>query len=220
MQLTIAHVLSPDDLVQVRAAFDAAHFVDGRETAGWAARQVKHNMQARAGDPAHEAVRTLVAERLQSNPRCEMAARAKALTPVLFAAYDPGMTYGTHVDDALMQGIRTDLSWTLFVDEPEAYEGGELVIETAAGETAVKGPAGAIHLYPSTTLHRVDPVRSGRRRVAVGWVQSRVREAGRREILFDLDTARRTLFEQSGKSAEFDLLSKSFANLLRMWADA
>ena len=220
MQITIANVLDAGDLEKLRGAFDAASFVDGRETAGWAARTVKQNRQARAGDPALDAARALIAERLQAHPLFQMAARPKALTPILFARYEPGMTYGTHVDDALMHGLRTDLSWTLWLDEPVDYEGGELVIESPAGETPVKGPAGAIHLYPSTTLHRVDPVRSGVRRVAVGWVQSRVREAERREILFDLDTARRALFDREGKTAEFDQLSKSFANLLRMWADA
>ncbi|MBK8457791.1 MAG: Fe2+-dependent dioxygenase [Phyllobacteriaceae bacterium] len=212
--------LDASELEKLRAAFDAATFVDGRETAGWAARTVKQNQQARAGDPAMDAMRTLVAERLQANPLFQMAARPKALTPILLAHYEPGMTYGTHVDDALMHGLRTDLSWTLWLDEPESYDGGELVIESPSGEAPIKGPAGAVHLYPSTTLHRVDPVRSGIRRVAVGWVQSRVREGERREILFDLDSARRALFEQSGKTGAFDLLSKSFANLLRMWADA
>ena len=165
-------------------------------------------------------MKALIERKLAANALFQMAARPARLTPILFARYEPGMTYGAHVDDPLMHGTRTDLSWTLWLDDPDSYEGGELVIESAAGETPVKGPAGSIHLYPSTTLHRVDPVRSGTRRVAVGWVQSRVRQAERREILFDLDTARRGLFEREGKTREFDLLSKSFANLLRMWADA
>lgn len=219
MQMLIGGVLTPDDLAHIRQAFEKAQFVDGRESAGWAAKTVKNNLQARAGDPALDAARTLVAERLKANALFQMAARPKAMTPLLFAQYRDTMTYGTHVDDALMQGIRTDLSFTLFLDEPDAYEGGDLVIESSAGENPVKGPAGSVFLYPSTTLHRVEAVTSGTRRVAVGWLQSHVRSAGQREILFDLDTARRSIFNAQGKTAEFDLLSKSVANLLRMWAD-
>jgi PKHD-type hydroxylase len=129
------------------------------------------------------------------------------------------MTYGTHVDDALMHGMRTDVSFTLFLSDPEDYDGGELIIDTAAGEDAVKLPAGSLVAYPTTQLHRVAEVSRGERWAAVGWARSFVRDAGRRELLFDLDTARRQLFARDGKSAEFDLLSKSAANLLRMWAE-
>jgi PKHD-type hydroxylase len=219
MQMLIANVLTPEDLTQIRQAFDKAHFVDGRETAGWAAKTVKNNMQAKAGDPALDAVRLLVAERLKANALFQMAVRPKHTTPLLFAQYRDTMTYGSHVDDALMQGIRTDLSFTLFLEEPESYDGGDLVIESSVGENPIKGPAGSIYVYPSTTLHRVDAVTRGVRRVAVGWCQSHVRNSDQREILFDLDSARRTLFAHSGKTAEFDQLSKSVANLLRMWAD-
>ena len=219
MQMLIADVLSPDDLVQVRQVFEKTLFVDGRETAGWAAKTVKNNMQARAGDPALDGIRALVAGRLKGNALFQMAARPKTMTPLLFAQYRDTMTYGTHVDDALMHGIRTDLSFTLFLDEPETYGGGALVIESSAGENPVKGPAGSVYLYPSTTLHRVDAVTSSTRRVAVGWLQSHVRSAEQREILFDLDAARRSIFAASGKTAEFDQLSKSVANLLRLWAD-
>lgn len=219
MQMLIAGILSPDDLKLVRQAFEKAQFVDGRETAGWAAKTVKNNLQAKAGDPALDGVRTLVAERLRTHSLFQLAARPRHITPLLFAQYRDTMTYGTHVDDALMQGIRTDISFTLFIDEPETYEGGELVIETSAGENPIKGPAGSVYMYPSNTLHRVDAVTSGTRRVAVGWAQSHVRNSEQREILFDLDTARRTLFDRQGKTAEFDLMSKSVANLLRMWMD-
>jgi PKHD-type hydroxylase len=219
MQMLIAGVLSPEDLIEVRQAFENAQFVDGRETAGWAAKTVKNNLQAKAGDPALDAVRARVAERLEANVLFQMAVRPRHMTPLLFAQYRDTMTYGTHVDDALMQGIRTDLSFTLFLEEPETYDGGELVIESSAGENPVKGPAGSVYVYPSTSLHRVDAVTHGVRRVAVGWVQSHVRNADQREILFDLDTARRMLFAKAGKSEEFDQLSKSVANLLRMWAE-
>jgi PKHD-type hydroxylase len=218
MQMTIAGVLSPDDLASIKEALDRVEFIDGRETAGWAAKTVKNNMQARQGDVALDASRALVKERLMVNGLFVMAARPRQMSNLLFARYEPGMEYGAHVDDAIMGGMRSDISFTLFLDEPESYNGGELVMETSAGESAVKGPAGSVFMYPSTTLHRVAKLNSGIRRVCVGWLQSHVRNADQREILFDLDTARRSLFKASGKTAEFDLMSKSVANLLRMWA--
>ena len=135
MQMTIAGVLTPDELSSIRAAFDAASFVDGRETAGWAAKSVKNNIQAKAGDPAMDAARALVREQLLADPLFAMAARPKQISSLLFARYEPGMQYGAHVDDALMGGMRSDISFTLFIDEPDTYEGGELVMETSAGET-------------------------------------------------------------------------------------
>jgi PKHD-type hydroxylase len=129
------------------------------------------------------------------------------------------MTYGTHVDDALMQGMRSDVSFTLFLSDPQSYQGGELVIESASGEDEVKLAAGALVAYPSTSLHRVNAVTRGVRLAAVGWVRSFIRDAARRELLFDLDTARRNMFTREGKSTEFDLISKSLANLMRMWAE-
>jgi PKHD-type hydroxylase len=137
----------------------------------------------------------------------------------MISRYKPGKKYGTHVDDALMRGMRTDVSFTLFLAEPETYEGGALVIETAAGEHEFKLTAGSMIVYPSNSLHRVAPVESGERLAAVGWARSFVRSPERREILFDLETARREVFELQGKSSTFDQLSKCSANLLRMWAD-
>jgi PKHD-type hydroxylase len=148
-----------------------------------------------------------------------MAARPKALSPLLFSRTGIGMQYGIHVDDALMGGMRTDIAFTLFLDPPETYDGGDLVIESAAGEDVIKLPAGSMIVYPATTLHRVAQVTRGTRHVAAGWARSFVRDASQRELLFDLDTARRTIFAREGKSTEFDLISKSLANLLRMWAE-
>ncbi len=219
MQIAIANILTGDDLRLVRDALDNARFVDGKETAGFAARLVKDNRQAKASDRSLDAARTLVGERILANDVFRMAVRPKALTPLLFARYEPGMKYGSHVDDALMQGLRTDVSFTLFLDDPESYEGGELIIETTAGEDAIKLSAGSLVAYPSTSLHRVGEVTRGQRNVAVGWARSFIREAAQRELLFDLDTARRKLFAREGKSDEFDLISKSLANLLRMWAE-
>jgi PKHD-type hydroxylase len=148
-----------------------------------------------------------------------LAVRPKALTPLLFSRTGKGMHYGTHVDDALMRGLRTDVSFTLFLSEPKSYGGGELVIEGTGGEDAFKLPAGSMIAYPATTLHRVNPVTRGERMVCAGWARSYVRDTAQRELLFDLDTARRRLFAREGKSEDFDLISKSVSNLLRMWAE-
>jgi PKHD-type hydroxylase len=216
MQIVIGNVLSADEVVLVREALARATFEDGRATAGFAARLVKDNKQA-ANDRKIETVRKLVEERILGNEVFALAVRPKALASVVFSAYESGMRYGSHVDDALMQGMRTDVSFTLFLSDPESYDGGELVIEGASGEDAVKLDAGSLLAYPSTTLHHVAPITHGVRLAAVGWARSYVRDAAQRELLFDLDTARRMMFAEHGKSGEYDLVSKSLANLLRMW---
>jgi len=217
MQIVIGNVLSAADLDSLRAGLDGAHFVDGRETAGFAARTVKHNLQS-ASEPALDAPRALVRERILANEVFGLAVRPKALS-LMFSRYDPGMRYGTHVDDAIMHGMRADVAFTLFLSDPQSYDGGELVLDAAAGEDAIKLPSGALVAYPATSLHRVAEVTRGTRLAAIGWARSFVRDAAQRELLFDLDTARRKLFAQQGATAEFDLLSKSLANLMRMWAE-
>lgn len=218
MLITVADVLSREGLDEVRATLAAMRFEDGRATAGWSAKLVKDNQQAREG-----AVLTLLRERVTKaildNEVFAVAARPKAVTPLIFSRYAGGQQYGSHIDNPLMHGLRTDVSFTLFLVDPETYDGGELVIESVAGEEAVKLPAGHLVAYDSTTLHRVMPVTRGERLVAVGWAQSYVRDSAKRELLFDLETARRSLFAQSGKTPKFDLLAKSSANLFRMWAD-
>ncbi|MFN3349734.1 Fe2+-dependent dioxygenase [Pseudorhodoplanes sp.] len=219
MQIVIADILNPDDIAAIHEALGKVRFVDGRETAGFAARAVKDNRQADARDRRLDAIRDMVAARIMASELFRMAARPKALSQLLFSRTETGMQYGVHVDDALMRGMRTDVAFTLFLDPPESYDGGELVIENAAGDDAVKLSAGSMFVYPATTLHRVAPVTRGQRHVVAGWARSYVRDAAQREMLFDLDTARRTIFARDGKSAEFDLISKSVANLIRMWAD-
>ncbi len=219
MQMIIANVLSRAELKIVRGALERARFVDGRATAGFAARLVKNNEQVDAADRSIEAIRKLVTERISKNELFKLAVRPKALSPLMFARYERGKNYGSHVDDPLMNGMRTDVSFTLFLSDPKTYSGGELVIESAAGEDPVKPPAGALVIYPTTALHRVAKVTKGQRLVCVGWARSLIRDAARRELLFDLDTARRRMFARGGKSADYDLVSKSLANLMRMWVE-
>jgi PKHD-type hydroxylase len=219
MHIAIANVLSPEETTAVRAALERARFVEGQATAGFAARTVKNNRQAAGDDRSLETIRKLVAERILGNELFRLAARPKALSPLLLSRYEHGMAYGSHVDDALMGGMRSDVSFTLFLSDTANYDGGELIIESASGEEAFRLDAGSLIAYPATSLHRVGAVTRGARLAAVGWARSFVRDPAQRELLFDLDTARRQLFAREGKSTEFDLISKSFANLLRMWAD-
>ncbi|WP_198350647.1 Fe2+-dependent dioxygenase [Sphingomonas prati] len=215
----IANVLDADNLRWLRNNLEQTRFVDGRQTAGREARVVKNNEQVDRGDPLLEEMQELVIDRLLTNALFRMATRPHVVRPPLFSRYEPGMEYGSHVDDAIMGGMRTDVSVTIFLSEPDEYDGGELVIESAAGEQDVKLSAGSAVLYPTTSLHRVAPVSRGERRAAVTWVRSLVRDAGERELLFDLETARHALFERLGKTPELDLLAKTQSNLLRRWAE-
>ena len=222
MILCISQVLTQEELDTVVAKLDTAEFLDGKATAGWHAKLVKHNTQAQADAPAVEAARQIISAALKRHALFQMAVRPKTIRSFLFNRYENGMSYGTHVDNALMgdrDRMRSDISMTLFLSDPATYTGGELVIEDAQGEQPFKLDAGSLIVYPSSTLHRVEPVTTGVRLAAVTWIQSLIRDPGDREILFDLDTARQTLFQQHGKTREFDLLSKAHANLLRKWAE-
>jgi PKHD-type hydroxylase len=221
MILCIGNVLAADELSALRAALAGVRFVDGRATAGWHAALVKRNTQAERV-PAVTALQQQVLSALARNPVFQMGARPLRIAPPLFSRYQPGMEYGRHVDDAVMQGepaVRTDVAMTLFLSDPTEYDGGELVVESSAGEEAYKLEAGSAIVYPASSLHRVAPVTRGERLACVSWIQSQVRDPARRELLFELDTARRSLFEREGKSEEFDLISKSLANLLRLWVE-
>ncbi|MEM7773177.1 MAG: Fe2+-dependent dioxygenase [Cyanobacteria bacterium P01_E01_bin.6] len=223
MIICINQVLSSTEIETIRATLDSESFVDGRTTAGRYARDVKQNQQLSSQSQAGSDVKGAIAQALQKHPLIQIAARPKTMRPVMISRYQAGMTYGSHVDNALMGNgssiMRTDLSLTLFLSDPSSYKGGELVIESHQGEQDLKLDAGAAVLYPSSTLHRVEPVTEGVRFAAVTWIQSFIRDPNQREILFDLDTIRQTLFEQQGKSHEFDLLAKSISNLLRLWSD-
>lgn len=218
MLLAIADILSPAEIEAAHETLSRARFQDGKTTAGWSARPVKNNLQA-ASDTAIEALRQTVEARLRGNATFALVARPRDVIGPMFSRYEPGHAYGIHVDDALLGGRRSDVSFTLFLSDPETYEGGELVLDMPLGEEAIKLAAGSVFTYPSTLLHRVAPVTRGARLAAVGWVRSYIRDAAQRELLFDLDTARRRLFDREGKTADGDLLARCTANLIRMWAD-
>lgn len=216
--MVIEDILTPTAATALRQAAEGLDFGDGRATAGRFAQTVKANDQA-LPSPALEAILTTVQTALAASTLFAAVARPKALSRLILSRYRSGQTYGVHVDDAVMQGLRTDLSFTLFLSEPETYEGGALVIEDMFEARAIKLNPGEVILYPSTTLHRVEPVTQGSRLAVVGWVQSLIRDPGQREILFDLDQAVEACFAAEGKSRQFDRLAKTRSNLLRMWAE-
>jgi PKHD-type hydroxylase len=221
MILCVGEILTAAELKVIVDQLATAEFVDGQATAGWHARLVKKNTQLPAQSPALATVREMINEALQRHALFQIAVRPKLVRPVTVSRYEVGMAYGTHIDNAVMHNplMRSDVSMTLFLSEPETYEGGELVIESTQGEEGFKLAAGAAIVYPSSTLHRVAEVTHGTRLAAVTWVQSLIRDPQRREILFDLETARRAVFEASGKTPAFDLIAKSHANLMRQWSD-
>lgn len=217
MFLAIDAILTPAEATALCTAAEGLVFADGRATAGRIAREIKANDQAVASADL-EAIQARVTDALMAHPVFVAAARPKAMTPLILSRYQGGQSYGTHVDDALMGGLRTDLSFTLFLSQPRSYDGGALVVADAIEERAFRLDAGSLILYPSTTLHRVEPVSGGTRLCLVGWVQSWIRDAGQREILFDLDRAVAEVHAREGKSALLDTLTKTRSNLLRMWA--
>lgn len=197
-----------------------AEFIEGKKTAGWNARGVKNNQQLKASDPLAIALKKQTQAALSKNALFQAAVRPKSIHTLLFSRYEVGMSYGTHTDNAMMAGRwRSDVSFTIFLTPPDTYAGGDLVIEGPSHEQKFRLAAGNAIAYPSSTLHRVDPITEGSRWAIVGWVQSWVRDPANREILFDLETARRAIFSEQGKSQEFDLVSKSMTNLLRRWTE-
>ena len=231
MMLCIGDVLSREALDELTRSLQAAEFESGATTAGWAAREVKHNLQLPQGSPLRLRIQKLVEQALQGNETFVSAALPRAQSEVLVSRTAAGGAcslrtaagggYGTHVDNAVMGRpvVRTDLAFTLFLSQPQDYGGGELVIDEPQGEQTFKLPAGQMVLYPATTLHRVNPVTHGVRHVVAGWVQSLVRDPRLREMLFELDLARREVFATAPHSRAFELINKSYSNLLRLHAE-
>lgn len=217
MLFTLPDLLTPSAVASLRDRLQTLEWIDGASTAGWHAKTVKQNQQL-ASKPAAPLTKE-VSQALLAHPLFQAAARPKSIQSLRFNRYTGGMAYGRHTDNAMMNGGRTDLSFTLFLSDPEDYEGGELIVESVDSEQAYKLSAGSVLVYPSTSLHQVTPVTQGTRWAAIGWVQSYIRHAHQRELLFELDTARRSLFEKYGKTDEFDLVSKSLSNLLRQWVE-
>ncbi|UTW60279.1 Fe2+-dependent dioxygenase [Kordiimonas sp. SCSIO 12603] len=220
MQIFLDNILDSHTLKAITDSLsNDALYEDGKKTAGRTARRVKSNLQARPDAVEVKGALKLIEKALMNHPVFKAAALPQKFAKLMINRYGPGMQYGTHVDDPIIAGTRTDLSFTLFLSDPETYEGGELVLCKHDGEEKVKLPKGALTLYPSTTLHHVAEVTEGTRLAAVGWVQSRVRLAEHREILFDLHTALAQLPDtDENLNARMQIL-KAKSNLTRIWAD-
>lgn len=224
MLITIDHVLSKEEVKQFRRHLDTADWNDGTKTAGTLARNVKRNAQIDDNSEIAISLGNHILRSLGNNPLFVSAALPRKIYPPKFNRYADGGTYGTHVDSAIMQipgtnlSLRTDLSATLFLAEPDEYEGGELEIETEFGVQAVKLEAGNMVLYPSSSLHRVMPVTEGARVASFFWIESLVRDEGERAMLFDLDQTIQKLTPAIAASDPRLLsLTGVYHNLLRRW---
>ena len=225
MLLTIDGVLTKDEVRQFRAHLDSAAWQDGARSGGTLARQVKNNRQV--DDSAQVALQLgqHILRTLGNHPLFVSAALPRTIYPPRFNRYGIGETYGLHVDGAIMQlpnshlSLRTDLAATLFLSEPDEYDGGELEIEGDFGAQAVKLAAGDMVLYPASSLHRVAPVTRGARTASFFWIESLVRDTGARATLFDLDQAIQELTPGlAANDARLLKLTNVYHNLVRRWA--
>lgn len=227
MMLAIADVLDAAGVAQVRGLIDAAGWIDGNATSGHQSALAKRNLQLPEGSDAARQAGDLILDALGCNPLFIAAALPRKVYPPLFNSYAGGQGFGTHVDNAIrIRGgsdfrIRSDLSATLFLEEPDGYDGGELTVEGAFGAQAVKLPAGHMILYPASSLHHVAPVTRGRRVASFFWIESMVRENEARRTLFELDSSVQALSaDRGGGDPEVIRLTGIYHNLLRRWADS
>jgi len=225
MMLHIPNVLTREQVAAMRAAIDAADWVDGRTTVGSQGAQVKRNRQLPESSPVALEQGRIVQQALLANPLFFAAALPLRIVPPLFNRYSGGETYGLHVDGSVRNvpgsplRLRTDVSSTLFLCEPDEYDGGELVVVDTYGTHEVKLPAGDLILYPSTSLHRVEPVTRGERVCSFFWTQSLVRDDARRAMLFEMDQTIQKLRDRLGETDETVSLTGQYHNLLRMWSE-
>ncbi|MBI3350741.1 MAG: Fe2+-dependent dioxygenase [Burkholderiales bacterium] len=226
MLLKIPQILDAAGVARARELLAAAPWADGRMTAGRQAAQVKNNQQLQPGSEEHRELQALVLQALEKHPLFFSATLPKRVLPPLFNRYaGASNAYGSHVDQAVrylpggVQRVRTDISSTLFLNEPADYEGGELVIEHAFGEQRVKLAAGDLVVYPGTSVHRVEPVTRGERLASFFWIESMVRADEQRRLLYEMDMSLMRLRGELGETPELVQLTGTYHNLLRMWVD-
>lgn len=223
MLLAVPRVLEGDEVALARSWLAGARFRDGRLSAGSAARRVKTNEEIEPGLPQLEQLNRMVMGGLARHPAYRAGALPLHAAAPIYARYLPGMAYGDHLDDPIMgaDGLmyRSDVAVTVFLSAPEEYDGGELVIGSAFGERVVKSPAGDAVLYPSGSIHHVNPVTRGERLVAITWVQSLVRDPARRELLYGLNAAREVMLQNAPATTETAQVNAAYLNLIRMWSD-
>lgn len=226
MLLHVPNVLTAEQVAECRRQLDAADWVDGRVTAGHQSAKSKDNAQLPEDSPVARQLGQIILAALERNPLFIAGALPSKIFPPLFNRYASGQSFGMHVDNAIRQvrnsphRVRTDISATLFLAQPAEYDGGELMVEDTYGAHSVKLPAGDLVLYPSTSLHRVQPVTRGARIASFFWIQSMVRDDGERTLLFDLDLAIQRLGGDAPDHPTLVQLTGIYHNLLRRWADS
>jgi PKHD-type hydroxylase len=218
--LSLKSLLTREELATINARLDAATWVDGRETASGPTRMVKNNLQVGFDDPLARELGDRVMAALLRHDLFRTAACPDRIAPIRFSAYGPGMTYGWHADLAHMRFgdliVRSDVACTIFLSPPESYQGGELSVRLPLGELRVKFPAGDAVVYPATTMHRVEPVTAGTRRVALTWVQSLIPNAEHRELLFDMRQIVGRLRERDPENEDLTRLNVIYQNFARL----
>jgi PKHD-type hydroxylase len=223
MMLHIPAVLNKEQLKTITGLLVDAPFVDGKFSAGQVAQRVKNNRELDQTSQQAKQLDQLVISALSGNKIFRSATLPLRVSQPFFARYSKGMSYGSHIDDPVMGGeagrYRSDISLTIFLNDPENYEGGELSIQTTFGVNEIKLPAGDVILYPSSSLHQVNTISSGERMVAVLWIQSLVRDAASREILFNLDLAREKMQYSNPEASETRCVDYAYTNLVRMWSE-
>ena len=225
MMIHVPKVLTPEQVARCREVTDKAAWVDGRVTAGHQSSKVKNNLQLPEGSPEARELGGMVVEALARNNLFMSTVLPKQVFPPLFNRYDAGMTFGTHVDNAIRGitnsgiRIRTDVSSTLFISAPEDYDGGELVVEDTYGSHTVKLPAGDMIVYPATSLHHVTSITRGSRIASFFWTQSMIRNESKRSLLFDMDMAIIKLSRDHPGHTSVVEFTSVYHNLLRQWAE-
>jgi PKHD-type hydroxylase len=222
MLVRLQGVLNSEQVQVAADLLSRCTFADGVESAGARAGRVKRNLEAAGGQSSLTPVNNLVMGALLRHPDYRAAALARSVAAPFYSRYRSGMHYGSHIDDPIMGGsapYRSDIAITIFLSDPAAYGGGELAIESRFGPQAIKLPAGDAALYPASNVHEVRPVTSGERLVAVTWVQSLVRDAHKRELLFELHQAREQMLREAPESEAAQRLEVVYANLVRLWAE-
>jgi PKHD-type hydroxylase len=223
MIVHIPNVLDKDQVAKCREAMQQANWIDGRATAGHQSKQVKNNLQLPEGSPEHRELGEMIVRALQRSPLFISAVLPHTVFPPLFNRYEAGMGFGLHVDNSIRQSfdgavrIRTDVSATLFLSDPDEYDGGELTVEDTYGSHSVKLPAGDLVVYPADSRHEVASIARGARLASFFWIQSLVADKTRRALLFDLDAAIMQLTRDVPGNPALVALTATYHNLLRQW---
>ncbi|MBI3563176.1 MAG: Fe2+-dependent dioxygenase [Gammaproteobacteria bacterium] len=223
MLVEIPAVLPAENLTEIQKLLAAAPFVDGKLSAGDVARQVKNNSEMQHTAAQLNRLNHLVMSVLVQHPQFQSAVLPHRIAMPFYARYTVGQAYGEHIDDPVMgpagQRYRSDIAVTVFLNAPQEYDGGELVIATQYGQERIKCPAGHAVIYPASSLHQVTPVRAGQRLVAVTWVQSLIRNPAQRELLYELNHVRERWLKTSPADPDTQKIDHTYVNLVRMWSE-